>query len=123
MLETLLETEPGLVRLAQEAGGGGQDLAPDCREGAEKSEEEREEEALMLETLLQRVQATLLAIYRLQAARVPKKGKESTGEGAAAPGLLVKNLYAESLKMGEKSAGNILLLLREISKQMGHLRG
>jgi hypothetical protein len=75
----------------------------------------------MLDTLLQRLQATLLALTRLHASRVAKKGKDSA-EGGAAPGLLVKNLYAESLKIKDKSAGSILRLLQEISKQMSHIR-
>jgi hypothetical protein len=118
VLETLLETQPGLERLVQEAGQpGGQDLAPDnSRDGGEKGTEEREEEALMLDTLLQRVQATLLAIYKLQAARTPKKAKE--GVEGSAPGLLVKMLYADSLKIGDKSASGILRLLQDISKQL-----
>ncbi len=111
VLETLLECGPGLER-----------LPPDHRDaGGETGGEEREEELLMLDTLLQRLQATLLALYRLQASRVAKKGKDSA-DGCAAPGLLVKNLYAESLKIKDKSAGSILRLLQEICKQMSHIR-
>jgi hypothetical protein len=117
-----LETQPGLERLVLETDRqSGKDLTADnIREGMEKGEEEREEEALMLETLLQRVQATLLSIYKLQAVRAPKKNKE--GVEAAGPGPLVKNLYADSLKIVEKSAVNILGLMQEISKQMGKIR-
>jgi len=113
VLETLLEAGPGLERLLH-------NLTP-TPDTEEKGGEEREEESLMLDTLLQRLQATLLAIYRLQAGRAPKKGKESS-EGGAAPCLLVKNLYAESLKIGDKSAGSILRLLEEIRKQMSLIR-
>ena len=125
VLETLLETQPGLERLVQEVTapgtGNGQDLAADCRAGPEKSDEERDEESAMLDTLLARVQATLLAIYRLQAARTPKKGKEASASSEG-PGHLVTSLYADSLKILDKSAVNILKLLQQISKEMSHLR-
>ena len=124
VMEALLETQPALERLVQETDrettNSQQDLTPDNREGVEKGPEEREEEAIMLQTLLHRLQATLLAIYKLQAARTPKKGKEAA-EGPV-PGLLVKNLYAESLKIGDKSAASILRLLQDINKQLSHIR-
>ena len=124
VMEALLETQPALERLVQETDrettNSQQDLTPDNRDGVEKGPEEREEEAIMLQTLLHRLQATLLAIYKLQAAKTPKKGKEAA-EGLA-PGLLVKNLYAESLKIGDKSAASILRLLQDINKQLSHIR-
>ena len=124
VMEALLETQPALERLVQETDrettNSQQDLTPDNRDGVEKGPEEREEEAIMLQTLLHRLQATLLAIYKLQAARTPKKGKEAA-EGPV-PGLLVKNLYAESLKIGDKSAASILRLLQDINKQLSHIR-
>ena len=81
VMEALLETQPALERLVQETDrettNSQQDLTPDNRDGVEKGPEEREEEAIMLQTLLHRLQATLLAIYKLQAAKTPKKGKEA----------------------------------------------
>ena len=62
----------------------------------------------MTNTLLQRVQATLLSLYKLLMGKTPKKGKE--------PSPLVtkfKELYAESLKT-KNNAGEILVLLQKI---------
>ena len=65
----------------------------------------------LLRTLLQRIQATLLALYKLMATKqLPKKGKEAAVDAAS---IKYKQLYSESLKANE-SAPSIIALLRSI---------
>ena len=109
VLDALLTTVPALERMDGEAvssGGDRQDLVPEA--GEETTTEDKQEEAFLVKTLLQRVQATLLALFKAISSKPVKKGKDVDPNGPK-----IKSLYAESLKCNE-SVGEVLLLLNKV---------
>ena len=111
IIACLLETRTALEKMiidSEETYSQSVSSSEKVEPGLRKSEEKFEEELYVTNTLLQRVQATLLSLYKLLMGKTPKKGKE--------PSPLVtkfKELYAESLKT-KNNAGEILVLLQKI---------
>jgi len=105
VLDTLLESIPALERMSPAAEKNIKEIG---NESTEKSAEEKEEEIFLTRTLLQRVQSTLLSLYKIISAKPVKKGKEADGAGKK-----IKSLYGESLKTNEK-VEDILALLKNI---------
>ena len=112
ILSCLLETRPALKQMSSGSDSDTQTVpsSEKVEPSSTKSEDELEEEIYVTNTLLQRVQATLLSLYKLLMGKTPKKGKE--------PSPLVnkfKELYAESLKT-KNIAFEILNLLNKIQE-------
>ena len=63
----------------------------------------------MIETLLQRIQATLLALYKTLSGKFGKKGKDADNWA-----VKIKSLYGESLKI-EHTIEQIISLMNKIS--------
>ena len=105
ILAAFIETTPALEKMVA--------VSMNVKElsdgGGEKSAEDKEEEGFMIETLLQRIQATLLALYKTLSGKFAKKGKDTDSLT-----VKVKSLYGESLKI-EHTVEQIISLMNKIS--------
>jgi len=121
VLEGFIDILPVLQKLEVKPGGDEKDSGLECTkptasqdQGTAEGSSPPDIDVYLLKTLLQRVQATLLSLYKLLATKQQTSGKKSKESAAADPlAAKFKQLYGESLKASE-SPEKLAALLRSI---------
>ena len=100
ILSAFVEAVPVLERMqrthSEERPAGEESCGNEDTMGKEDKSGEEEEEVFLVGTLLQRVQATLLQLFKVLSNKTSKKGKEQITSAQR-----VKALYGESLKIDQ----------------------
>ena len=122
VLDTILETSPVVERLAAKEEEGYQDQEENKQEVQESQQEERK----MLETVVMRLQATLLALVKLSsvagAGKGRGKGKDRRVGAGGGGGGAARQLYSAALQCNTKTEKLARVVLDLITK-LGDGRG